>query len=176
MSVAEVLDTRHVCVLSRLRAANLCDDCPARDSTVLESVRVPGRGGGGQGGRRSQKTSGFLDFRDQWPRTRQRIRESWQNQTPPRTSRSGHFAEFRPIPGRLGHPLGPAVKPCAANSRRALKGTSARASRRVHTIEVAGVCRRHRRKDERREEDDAEQHRCGASSKIALERWKAMPM
>jgi len=41
------------------------------------------------------------------------------------------------------------VKPSAANSRRALRGTSARASRRVRTIEVAGVCRRHRRKDER---------------------------
>ena len=100
-----------------------CDDCPARDSTVLESVRVPGRGGGGQGGRRSQKTSDFLDFRDQWPRTRQRIRESWQNKP--------HLEKrpFSRVPAdsrSFGDAPWPAVKPCAANSRRALRGTSAR--------------------------------------------------
>ena len=32
--------------------------------------------GGGRGGR---KTSDFLDFRNQWPMTRRRIRESWRN-------------------------------------------------------------------------------------------------
>jgi hypothetical protein len=101
-----------------------CDDCPARDSTV----RVPGRGhvymgGEGQGGRRSRKTSDFLDFRDQWPRTRQRIRESWQNKP--------HLEKrpFRRVPAdsrSFGDAPWPAVKPCAANSRRALRGTSAR--------------------------------------------------
>jgi hypothetical protein len=38
----------------------------------------PAQAAGGGGGRRS-KSSDFLDFRNQWPMTRRRIRESWRN-------------------------------------------------------------------------------------------------